>query len=178
MIGKTSQALHPPSIPPDHLNAIGVLKRREIEARLMMSFIEALSQEFDRKRILEILRKTILQISLTQGHQLAQECGGNSLLDFARSLENWKKDDAMEIELLEQSEKRFAFNVTRCRYAEMYRALGIPELGEILSCSRDFALIQGFNPAVHLERIQTILQGAPYCDFRFELMATGPSTQE
>jgi hypothetical protein len=40
-----------------------------------------------------------------------------------------KKDDALHIDVLEQSEEALAFNVTRCRYAELYRALGIPELG-------------------------------------------------
>jgi L-2-amino-thiazoline-4-carboxylic acid hydrolase len=57
--------------------------------------------------------------------------------------------------------------VTRCRYAEMYRALGIPELGEVLSCQRDAALIEGFNPGVTLERTHTIMQGAATCDFRY-----------
>jgi hypothetical protein len=49
----------------------------------------------------------------------------------------------------------------------MYRALGIPELGEVLSCQRDAALIEGFNPEVTLTRTQTIMQGAPCCDFRY-----------
>jgi hypothetical protein len=49
----------------------------------------------------------------------------------------------------------------------MYRALGIPELGGLLSCNRDQALIQGFNPNVQLERTQTIMEGAPFCDFRY-----------
>jgi len=49
----------------------------------------------------------------------------------------------------------------------MYRALGIPELGALLSCNRDFALIQGFNPDVDLTRTQTIMEGAPFCNFRY-----------
>jgi hypothetical protein len=50
----------------------------------------------------------------------------------------------------------------------MYRELGIPELGAILSCGRDAALVEGFNPGVQLTRTQTILQGAPCCDFRYQ----------
>jgi hypothetical protein len=92
---------------------------------------------------------------------------GNDLARLADSLENWKKDDAMQIDVLELDEQRFSFNVVRCRYAEMYAALGIPELGALLSCNRDWALIQGFNPQVSLERTQTIMEGAPYCDFRY-----------
>jgi len=79
----------------------------------------------------------------------------------------------MVIDVLEENENTFSFDVTRCRYAEMYNALGIPELGEILSCNRDYALIEGFNPDVELQRRQTIMDGAPYCDFRYQIKTDG-----
>jgi hypothetical protein len=49
----------------------------------------------------------------------------------------------------------------------MYRELGIPELGALLSCSRDFALVEGFNPQVKRPGTQTNMEGASHCDFRF-----------
>jgi hypothetical protein len=49
----------------------------------------------------------------------------------------------------------------------MYRALGLADLGRSLSCQRDYALAKGFNPAIQLERTQTIMEGASHCDFRF-----------
>jgi hypothetical protein len=73
------------------------------------------------------------------------------------------------MDVLEQNEERLSFNVTRCEYAEMYRRLGIPELGKILSCGRDFALIEGFNSQIRLARTQTIMEGTSHCDFRYEM---------
>jgi len=159
----------PFSLPPEptELNAIGVLTRREIEARLLAPVLAALTNEFDRQRVLEIVRQTVVRIARQQGEQIASAMGGNSLEHFAASMEDWKKNDAMQIEVLEQTPESFSFNVHRCRYAEMYRQLGIPELGELLSCNRDFSLIEGFNPKVRLTRTQTIMQGAEFCDFRF-----------
>jgi hypothetical protein len=154
------------------LNAIGVLTRREIEARILAPLLEALGEEFGRERVLEIARETILRIARQQGEALAQSMGGDDLERFAASLEAWKKDDALHLEVLEQSEESLAFNVTRCRYAELYRALGIPELGALLSCNRDAALIEGFNPSVELTRTQTIMEGAPFCDFRYQKKQT------
>ena len=75
---------------------------------------------------------------------------------FARCLDRWSEAGALEIDVLEQSADRLSFNVTRCRYAEMYRALGLGDLGSSLSCQRDFSLIEGFNPAIELSRTQTI----------------------
>jgi hypothetical protein len=154
----------------DQLNTlIGVLTRREAEARIVAPLLEALGAEFGRERVMEIARQVIEQVARQQGTELAQALGGCSLLQFAGALEAWKKGDAMEMDVLEQNEERFHFNVTRCRYAEMYQVLGIPELGRTLSCSRDFALVEGFNPEIELERTQTILGGAPFCDFRYQI---------
>jgi hypothetical protein len=111
----------------------------------------------------------ILQIAREQGAQLTQQAGGCSLAHFATALEAWKKGDAMEMVVLEQNEQRLAYNVTRCGYADMYRQLGLAELGKTLSCGRDFALIEGFNAEISLTRTQTILDGASCCDFRYEV---------
>lgn len=169
---------HKPTTDINRLNAIGVLTRREIEARILAPVIDALGQEFGRERVVDIVRETIIRLAREQGAQLAAAYGGDSLDTFARTLENWKKDDALRIDVVEQTDERFSFNVTRCRYAEMYRALGIPELGAVLSCNRDFALIEGFNPGVELTRTQTIMQGAPFCDFRYARPGHAKSANE
>jgi hypothetical protein len=153
--------------PLDTLNEIGVLKRREIEARIVGSFVDALAEEFDRERVLAILRETIIQVARQQGAARAAEMGDNSLAAFAQSAGDWRKGDALQIEVLELSDERYSFDVTRCRYAEMYRALGLADLGAVLSCNRDYSLIEGFNQEVELVRAQTIMQGAPCCTFRY-----------
>ena len=154
-------------LPTDTLNEIGVITRREIEARILLPVIEALAREFGRDRVVPLVKDVIVNVARQQGQELAARRGDSSLTAFAAALEDWKKGDAYQMDVLEQSDERLAFNVTRCRYAEMYRALGIPELGALLSCNRDFALIEGFNPDVRLTRTQTIMEGASHCDFRF-----------
>jgi hypothetical protein len=154
------------------MNAVGVLKRREIEARILAPLLEALSAEFDRQRVLEITRSVIREIAYQQGVQLANSMVTNDLEHFALAQEAWKTDDAIQTEVLELNHDRFVFNVSRCRYAEMYQHLGVPELGKILSCDRDFPLIDGYNPDICLTRTQTIMEGADKCDFNFKLKTT------
>jgi hypothetical protein len=60
----------------------------------------------------------------------------------------------------------------------MYRALGLADLGASLSCQRDYALVQGFNSEIELTRTQTIMEGAPFCDFRFRLGEASSSRVE
>ena len=157
----------PPKPADKSLDSIGVLKRREIEARILAPVLEALGREFGRERVLEIAREAIAQVARSHGAELHERAGGNSLNDFVQLLPTWEKDGGIEIRIDEQSDDRLSFDVVRCRFAEMYRELGIPELGALLSCNRDFAMIQGFNPGVELTRTQTIMEGASHCDFRF-----------
>ena len=117
--------------------------------------------------MLYIVRGTIIQIAADQGAELAEHMRGNTLEHFADSLQYWTRDNALEIEVIEQTEEAFWFNVTRCRYAELYKNLGVSQYGAIFSCARDYALIKGFNRKINLKRTQTIMQGAAYCDFRY-----------
>ncbi|MDB2520582.1 L-2-amino-thiazoline-4-carboxylic acid hydrolase, partial [Planktomarina temperata] len=48
-----------------------------------------------------------------------------------------------------------------------YESLGIKELGATLSCNRDYALIEGFNPDATLVREKTIMSGGDCCTFRY-----------
>jgi hypothetical protein len=159
------------SLPPDTLNSVGLLVRREIEARLLIPLIEALSVKFGREAVLQTVQETIVAIARQQGAQLAQGCPLNDLTAFAQVTDAWKAGGALELQVIERSPQRYAFDVQRCRYAEMYQALGAPELGSLFSCSRDFALVEGFNPAIRLVRAQTIMEGAKMCDFRYSLEA-------
>ena len=157
----------------ERLNAVGVLTRREIEARILAPVIDALGQRFGRDEVVAIVREVVAGIARDQGRAMAEAGGDASLASFSQTLGPWTKDDALRLRVIQEQPARFDFDVTRCRYAEMYRALGIPELGEVLSCQRDAALIEGFNPEVTLTRTQTNMQGAVCCDFRYRGRAQG-----
>jgi hypothetical protein len=144
-----------------------LIEQREIEARIVGPLVLAFADEFGREKTLEIVRGVIVELARTRGRQLAEDLGQTTLDAFASTLELWKQNDALSIEMLEQTPERLSFNVTRCRYAELYRTLGLAELGATLSCQRDFSLAEGFNPDFRLTRTQTIMEGAAHCDFRF-----------
>ncbi len=163
---------NPAPVKPDNLNDVGVLKRREIEARIVAPLLERLGEEFGSERVYELAREVVVEVAQAQGGELAAHLGGNDLAHFAESMENWTKGGALEIEVVEQSDEVFAFNVNRCRYAEMYREVGLADLGASLSCNRDGTMVQGFNPNIEFTRTQTIMGGADHCDFVYRLDGT------
>jgi L-2-amino-thiazoline-4-carboxylic acid hydrolase len=66
-----------------------------------------------------------------------------------------------------QDKEALEFDVTSCRFAEFFRALGEPELGGLLVCQTDFDIAAVSEGAVHLEREQTLMQGGSCCSFRY-----------
>ncbi len=155
--------------PPDTLNDVGVLKRREIEARIVTPLIQRLGEEFGHERVTELAREIVINLAKSQGADMADALGGNDLAMFSDNKGNWTKGGALEMDVVEKSDSVYAFNVTRCRYAEMYQALGVPELGALFSCDRDGTMIEGFNPNITFERTNTIMGGDSHCDFRYGL---------
>ena len=104
------------------------------------------------------------------GKLMAGNYGGNSMNELLRVVrEIWAEENGLEFTILEATDHRLSFNVTRCRYAELYDRLGMKEFGYCLSCDRDAPLIKGFNPRMNLSRSQTIMQGGTLCDFRIIL---------
>jgi predicted ArsR family transcriptional regulator len=151
------------------LNGINIITRREIEARIAGPMIKAFIEELGRDRAIRVVRKVIESLARKSGRELAQKIGGTSTADFAKGLEAWAAGDSYEMEVLELNDTRYFFNITRCRYADMYRELGITDLGVVLSCGRDFKLVEDFNPQMRLIRTKTIMEGHEHCDFRITL---------
>jgi hypothetical protein len=146
-----------------------IIKLRQVEANVIKPVYEEMVRELGEEKAREILGKAIERDAIAQGSRLAASLDGPAdLAGFASLLPNWQKEDALQIEVIGQTEGTFDFNVKRCRYSEMYRDMGLGGIGDLLSCNRDGAFCVGFNPDIEMTRTQTIMQGANHCDFRFK----------
>ena len=150
-------------------NQMDVIDRRHVEALVLGPLLREFQKEIGVERTNEIARNAISKIAREQGARFAEDIGSNNLEDYVANKDAWRRQGALEVEILENSADRYSFDVTRCKYAEMYRSLGYGDLGEIFSCTRDFEFCSGFNPEVKLVRTQTIMQGASHCDFRYSM---------
>jgi hypothetical protein len=149
---------------------ISTLKRREIQSPLVACLIRGFINEMGHDKAMEVASAAIQRDAMEVGKIMAEKYGGNSMKELVRLIrEGWAEDDALELTILEETDQRLNFDVTRCRYAELYDRLNIKEFGYCLSCNRDAPLIKSFNLRMKLLRTQTIMQGAPICDFRIIL---------
>ena len=80
-----NQGFSKKTLPTDDLNAkIGVLTRREVEARILSPVIEALGDSFGRNQVLSVVQSTIVKIAREQGAGSQQTDGEQLTAAFFR----------------------------------------------------------------------------------------------
>jgi len=162
------------------------IERRRIEAGVMIPMVQAFQRAMGREAAHAIAKDVIVELARQDGARWAAQFG-DDLAAVERVACMWAAGGGLEIEPVAAPHAANAsgresvaaaeggaaptdsldFNVTRCRYAKLYKELGLPELGYLFHCNRDFAMIEGFNRKITLTRTQTIMEGATHCDFRF-----------
>lgn len=153
---------------PEATGQLGILAQRKIEAAIIAPIYESMVAEIGEERAQSIIDVAIRKAAFSAAETFAANTeSGTSLRSFQALQHLWTKDDALEIEVVVATDTRFDYNVTRCRYAETYHAMGLGKIGHLLSCNRDSVFCQGYDPRIKLERSQTIMQGASHCDFRY-----------
>ena len=147
-----------------------ILVQRRIEARILAHVHAVLAERSGRAEADAVIGETCSRAAVEQGREFAARLDhAPGFEDFLAILPLWTREDALAIETRHADEERLEFDVVRCRYAEMYREMGLGDIGHLLSCNRDGDFCLGYNPDMELTRTQTIMQGAPRCDFRYRM---------
>ncbi len=152
------------------MTQLPIIERRRIEAQILKNVHDVIARRSGVEEADAVIGDAVSRSAIQQGQAFAEELGHPpDLKDFADILPNWTAGGALEIETLQASDEALDFNVTRCRYAEMYREMGLGRIGHLLSCNRDGDFCIGYNPDMKLTRTRTIMSGASHCDFRYRM---------
>ncbi|WP_334324849.1 L-2-amino-thiazoline-4-carboxylic acid hydrolase [Gilliamella apicola] len=147
---------------------IGILHRRKIEAEIIKPIYEILIRNYGNKAAKAVIEEAVAKAAIDAGKEFAaKEPNGTSVESFVALQHLWEQDDALTITVVESNHEKYDYNVHRCKYAEMYKEMGLAEIGFLLSCNRDSKFIEGYAPQVNLDRPHTIMMGDGICDFRY-----------
>ncbi len=155
--------------------SVPLIEQVKIQARVLVPVVKAIQAELGEERANEIVRNALDTVSRKSGQTADSMLSGSPVEKIAASFPIAAAGNALDMEVLAQTSEVFECNVTGCRYAEFFNGLGEPELGFLLSCAGDWAMAEGISPDLELTRTQTIMQGAPHCDFRYRLRAAPSS---
>lgn len=153
----------------DRATPVTMLEKRRIEAAMLAETYAVLVGRFGRETALAVIEDIVRKAALEGGRAFASAApNGPCLEHFSTIPEAWRAGGALTIENVRREENVFSFDVTRCRYAESYREMGLPEeLATRISCLRDGAFVAGYSDKLRLDRPETIASGAPRCPFTF-----------
>jgi hypothetical protein len=147
---------------------VPIIQQAKIQAQVLVPLVKALQAELGAARANALVQNALGDLYRKYGETFWRSKNEQNFGKFmASGFKTFARDDALDYQVVEQTQDALAVNVTGCRYAEFYKELGEPELGFLLVCSADFAMAEGFGGDVELTRTQTIMQGADHCDFRY-----------
>lgn len=148
---------------------VTMLERRKIEAAMLAEVYAVLVERLGREAALAVVEDTVTRAAYAAGQAFAAAAPSGPCLEHFRSVVDlWRRGDALTIEDVRSEAGSLSFAVTRCRYAESYREMGLPEeLAVRVSCLRDGAFVAGYSPDLVLSRPTTIAGGATCCPFTF-----------
>ena len=143
---------------------VPLLQQREIEMKVLGPVIRAFAAEFEKEKTYDLVRRTMQEISRGLGKE--KSLGGGGLENLkSKCISKWNDGGALEVSIREDSDTILAFDVTRCDFADLYRELGFGDIGTLISCDRDAAFLDGFDPELELVRQKTLMEGEDLCDF-------------
>ncbi len=148
---------------------IPVLTKRQLQAQVIGPIYAEMVAQIGEEKASSILDSAIRKAAIAEGKEFAKKAPGGvtSMQDFIKLYELWAADGALEVKVLEASDTVFNFDVTRCKYAETYKEMGLGKVGHLMSCNRDGTFCEGYDPHIKLDRKQTIMGGASCCTFRY-----------
>jgi hypothetical protein len=149
---------------------ISMLDKTRIQAQVLVPVLRALRSELGKDKADALVRQALRDWSKELFAAIGNNIDGRPRRKWAAMQGAYNDVTAREVEfdILRHDEAALDIDVTRCGFAEFFRALGEPELGSLLVCAGDVDIATAGEGEVSLDRAQTLMQGAPSCAFRYK----------
>jgi predicted ArsR family transcriptional regulator len=147
-----------------------LLDKTRMQAQVLVPVLRALRAELGKDKADGIVKQALRDWSKQLFAAVGDGIEGSPRRKWAtmQSALNDVSAPEVEAEILRQDKETLDIDVTHCRFAEFFRALGEPELGALLICATDVDIVSASGGEVSLDRAQTLMQGAPSCTFRYK----------
>lgn len=149
---------------------LSLLDKTRIQAQILVPVLRALRAELGREKADAIVKQALRDWSRELFAAIGDGVDGGPRRKWAAMhtamAEITERD--VRVAMRRHDKETLEFDITQCRFAEFFRALGEPELGALLICDTDFDIAAAGGGDVSFTRDQTIMHGAPSCTFRYK----------
>ena len=162
----TVQDQHKFDIPQDM--SMSPRQRTQITYRGMTGLVQLLRNELGESETIRLLNITSADVGRQVGTRQAASSPDTNFQTFVQVFRPPNYADSLTHEVVEDTEKVFALEVTECLGAEVLRSVGLDgEIGHAIVCNMDYYWPTAFNPAFKMERTKTLMQGHDVCNHRY-----------
>ena len=148
---------------------LSLLDKTRIQAQVLVPVLRALRAELGKEKADAIVRDALRDWSKQLFAAVGESVDGSPRRKWAAMQTALTEITEREVtfEMIRHDKEALEFDVTHCRFAEFFRALGEPDLGALLVCATDFDIVAAGGVDVSLRRDQTLMQGGPNCTVRY-----------
>ena len=149
---------------------LSLLEKTRVQAQVLVPLLRGLRAELGAERANAIVRKALRDWSQQLFAELGEAIEGRPKKKWAAMHAAMAEVTERDVtyDMLRQYREALEFDVTQCRFAEFFGALGEPELGALLVCEADFDIAAAGEGEVSFTREQTLMKGGPRCTFRYK----------
>jgi predicted ArsR family transcriptional regulator len=149
---------------------VSLLDKTRIQAQVLVPVLRALRAELGKDKADALVTQALRDWSRQLFAAIGDGIEGSPRRKWATMTRALREVSEREVtfEMRRHDKEALEFDVTQCRFAEFFRALGEPELGALLICEADVDIAAASAGEVGFTRPQTIMQGAPSCTFRYK----------
>ena len=149
---------------------LSLLDKTRIQAQVLVLVLRAMRAELGREKADAIAKEALRGWSKELFAAIGDRVDGSARRKWAamHAAMGEATEQDVTVKMHRQDKDALEFDITHCRFAEFFRALGEPELGALLICETDFDIAAAGGGEVSFTRDQTIMQGAPSCTFRYK----------
>jgi hypothetical protein len=122
---------------------LSLLDKTRIQAQVLVPVLRALRVELGKEKADAIVRQALRDWSKQLFATVGESVEGSPRRKWAAMQTALTEITEREVtfEIIRDDKEALEFDVTHCRFAEFFRALGEPELGELLVCATDFDIV-------------------------------------
>ena len=149
---------------------ISMLDKVKIQAQVLVPVMRALRAELGCDKADALVKGALRDWSKGLFAEIGKDIEGSPYRKFA-TMNTALADVTMRevsFDMHRRDKQALEFDITSCRFAEFFRALGEPELGALLICHVDADIADAGGDEVNFSRTQTLMQGASCCNFRYK----------
>lgn len=143
--------------------------KTQAQAEVLIPVIKALRKEIGQDAADRLMMQALSEWATSLGESIRDSSDKPPLKKLRDAIEACDAQGLQTTTFLRDTPDRLDYDIHGCRVAHFYRSLGIGDIGHVLVCRLDDAIMPAIDPAIEMTRNQTIMQGAPHCEFRMRL---------